>query len=199
MGLGLGPSRQNKDIDEVISLSNSLTSKVAPPRPQEQTTLLFGSSEPTTPQENAPPASPTNNLIAVAITAVVQQTQAPAPTANTPATPSPGFDAYLRSSVGQLAMSEKATTATLTWQNIDADNDKVKLFKEQVLQSSTFTPFLAMTKGSHLISIIYGLTIYSAPMAIAALKDKAIGFTGNRMALREPLSLSSNRTRHGHG
>ena len=43
-----------------------------------------------------------------------------------------------------------------------------------------------MTKGSHLISIIYGLTIYSAPMAIAALKDKAIGFTGNQTALREP-------------
>jgi hypothetical protein len=43
-----------------------------------------------------------------------------------------------------------------------------------------------MTKGSHLISIIYGLTIYSAPTAIAALKDKAIGFTGNRTALHEP-------------
>jgi hypothetical protein len=83
-------------------------------------------------------------------------------------------------------MSEKATIATLTWQNINADKGKVKLFKEQALQSSTFTPFLAMTKGLHLISIIYGLTIYSAPTAIAALKDKAIGFTGNQMALREP-------------
>ena len=133
LGLGLGPSRWNKDIDEVISLSNSLTSEVAPSRPQVQTTLSFGPSEPTTPQGNAPPASPTNNLITAAITAAVQQTQVPAPTANTPATPSPGFDAYLRSSVGQLAMSEKATTATLTWQNIDTDKDKVKLFKEQAL------------------------------------------------------------------
>jgi hypothetical protein len=43
-----------------------------------------------------------------------------------------------------------------------------------------------MTKGSHLISIIYGLMIYSAPTAIAALKDKAIGFTGNRTALCKP-------------
>jgi hypothetical protein len=145
LGLGLSPSRRNEDIDKVISLSNSLTSKVAPPHPQVQMTLSFGPSEPTTPQGNAPPASPTNNLIAAAITAAVQQTQVPAPTANTPATPSPGFDAYLRSSVGQLAMSEKATTATLTWQNIDTDKDKVKLFKEQALQSSTFTPFLAMT------------------------------------------------------
>ncbi len=131
----------------------------------------------------------TNNLIAAAITAAVQQPADPAPPpVNTPATPSHGFDTYLMlSGAGKLAMSEKATTATLTWQNIDTDAAKAKTFKEQALRSSSFTPFLAMNKGSHLILIIYGLTIYSAPTAIAALKDKAIRFfTGNRTARREP-------------
>jgi hypothetical protein len=75
-----------------------------------------------------------------------------------------------------LAINEQSTTTTLQWQNIDGDATKVKAFREQAFRTSSFTPFLAMTEGSHLISIIYGITIYTSPTAITALKDKAIGF-----------------------
>jgi hypothetical protein len=99
------------------------------------------------------------------------------------------FADYLNSQLGVLVMNKQATTATHQWQNLDGDNKKVKAFWEQALHASSFTPSLAMTEGSHLVSIIYGITVYSSPTAITALNDKAIGFCGNAMAMREPTAI----------
>ncbi len=46
-----------------------------------------------------------------------------------------------------------------------------------------------MTEGSHLISIIYNITIYMFSTAITMFKDKAIGFCGNRTAMRDPIAI----------
>ncbi len=46
--------------------------------------------------------------------------------------------------------------------------------EEQALRTNSFTPFLTMTERSHLILIIYSITIYTPPTEITTLKDKAI-------------------------
>jgi hypothetical protein len=86
-------------------------------------------------------------------------------------------------------MNNQSTMSTLQLQNIDGDATKAKVFCEQALRTSSFTPFLAMTEGSHLILIIYGITVYLSPTAISALKDKAIGFCGNWTATWKPAAI----------
>jgi hypothetical protein len=143
--------------------------------------------------EQAPPPDAPTTPAAMTTAAVLAATQPPPPAmAQSPFQPrlaTSAFREYLTSQWGVLAMNKQSTTTPLQWQNIDGDTTKVKAFREQALRISSFTPFLAMTKGSHLISIIYGITIYTPPTAITALKDQAIGFYGNRTVVRDPIAI----------
>jgi hypothetical protein len=86
-------------------------------------------------------------------------------------------------------MNKQATTATLQWQNLDGDRKKIKAFHEQALHISSFAPFLAMKEGSHLVLIIYGITVYLSPTVITTFKGKVIGFCGNRTETQEPTAV----------